>query len=69
MRRKHLTGKAAPTAGRTRRRRDADLPPVPTFELTARVDTEPNLASETSDKAAEEAAEEAVRRMVEAAYT
>lgn len=66
MRRKRLPRDAAATNSGRRRRRDTDVPAVPTFQPEIQT-----IASQTLKPAATEddPAEEAVRRMVEAAYT
>jgi hypothetical protein len=61
MRRKSVPGNTMP-----RRRRDADIPPVPTVRSAAEAVTAQTPAPPTNE---DDPIEEAVRRMVEAAYT
>jgi hypothetical protein len=65
MRRKRLSRNAMATTNRPRRRRDMDVPAVPTFNPEIKT-----IAVQTPPAATEDdSAQEAVRRMVEAAYT
>jgi hypothetical protein len=65
MRRKRLSRNAAETAHGPRRRRDKDVPAVPTFKPEIQTIAVQAPPATTED----DAAQEAVRRMVEAAYT
>jgi hypothetical protein len=56
--------KPEPRTIRPRRRRDADIPPVPTVRQEAASSPTPDPPATPDDPA-----DEAIRRMVEAAYT